>query len=120
MTPRILIVEDEPIVAINYAAILRQAGIEVVGPVGTLEQALHVIERESLTGALLDLTLFGQSAEPIAVALIERKVPFVIVSGLPADENRQRFGGAAQLLSKPCRAVDLIHAVQSLGAPSQL
>ena len=118
MTPRILIVEDEPIVAINYAAILRQAGIEVVGPVGTLEQALHVIEREPLTGALLDLALFGQSAEPIAMALIERKVPFVIISGLPPEEIRQRFG-TAQLLSKPCRAVELIHAVQSLGTPSQ-
>ena len=115
MTDRILIIEDEPIVAINYAAILTQAGIEVVGPVGTLEQALHVIEQEPVTGAMLDLNLLGQSAEPIASILSERKIPFVIVSGLPSEEVQQRFG-TARLLSKPCRAVDLIHAVQSLTA----
>jgi DNA-binding response OmpR family regulator len=118
MADRILIIEDEPIVAISYAAILRQAGIDVVGPAGTLEQALQVIEHEAISGAMLDLNLFDRSAEPVAAALRQRGIPFIIVSGLPPEDVQQRFG-IARLLSKPCRAVDLIEAVHALTTPAK-
>jgi DNA-binding response OmpR family regulator len=118
MTFRVLVVEDEPIVAVNYATVLRQARIEVVGPVGTLEHALEVIEREQLSGAVIDLDLHGRSAAPILTALTQRDLPFVIVSGLPPDEVERRVG-KARLLSKPCKAVELIEAVHAFSNPTQ-
>ena len=44
--PRILIVEDEPIVALNYASILEEAGYAVLGPVGTVGKGIEIIERD--------------------------------------------------------------------------
>jgi CheY-like chemotaxis protein len=81
--PRILLVEDEPIVAMSFAAILQEEGYEVVGPVGSIDQALEIIGRERHSdGALLDLNLRGQAAEPIADAL-ERRGPGFDLSAAP-------------------------------------
>ena len=111
MTSRILIVEDEPIVALNYAAILQEAGYESVGPVGSIKQGLDLIASEHLDGAVLDIDISGVPVDPIIVALRAKRVPYVFVSAYP---DRAEPYGNATFVEKPCTAAQLIAAVKRL------
>ena len=109
--PRILIVEDEPIVALNYASILEEAGYEVLGPVGTIGKGIEIIERERLDGAVLDIDLSGVPVDPIIHALKQRGLPYLFVSAFPGMVGPYRD---AVFLDKPCTASQLIKAVNEL------
>ena len=83
---RILIVEDEFIVANSLEMLLRTAGAEIVGLVACIEEALSLIESGAqIDIATVDMNLRGKSAGPIADALAARDVPFVFMTG--ADDN---------------------------------
>ncbi len=84
---RILVIEDEFIVAAMLCDILEDAGAEPVGPVGRVSEGLAIIECERFDAAVLDWNLHGQSSEPIARALAERGVPFVIATGYGAVDG---------------------------------
>jgi two-component SAPR family response regulator len=111
MTRRILIVEDEPIVALNYAAILQEAGYESVGPVGSIKQGLDLVASEQLDGAVLDIDISGAPVDPIIVALRAKRVPYIFVSAYP--ERAGRYGNAI-FVEKPCTAAQLFAAVKRL------
>ena len=72
MASRILIVEDEPIVALNYASILEDTGCDVVGPVSTIYKGIGIIELERIDGAVLDIDLGGVPVDPIVTALQQK------------------------------------------------
>src|SRR5262245_34045559 len=78
---RVLIVEDEAMIAGLIESILRKGGWSVVGPVATLERALETIERERLDAALLDVRINGRDAYAVADVLMGRGIPFIFVSG---------------------------------------
>jgi CheY-like chemotaxis protein len=78
---RVLIVEDEAMIAGLIESILRKGGWSVVGPVATLERALETIERERLDAALLDVRINGRDVYAVADVLMRRRIPFVFVSG---------------------------------------
>jgi DNA-binding response OmpR family regulator len=111
--PRILIVEDEPIIASNYASILEEAGLDVAGPVGTVKKGLIMIETVPLDGAILDIDLAGVPVDPIVMALRRKGLPYIFVSAFP---NLAGPYGEATLLEKPCTASDLINAATVLVA----
>ena len=79
--PRILVVEDDTILAMAVEAVLEDEGYSVVGPFARLDEALQAAEREALDGALLDINIVGGVVFPVAEALDRRGVPFLIVSG---------------------------------------
>jgi CheY-like chemotaxis protein len=79
--PRILIVEDETMVAMLLEDIVDELGFRVVGPVGRVSQALALLESATIDGAVLDLNLAGEFSYPIADALIARGLPFVFATG---------------------------------------
>ena len=78
---RVLIVEDEAMIAGLIETILSAAGWSVVGPVATLERALETIERERIDAALLDVRINGHDAFAAADVLMRRRIPFIFVSG---------------------------------------
>jgi DNA-binding response OmpR family regulator len=78
---RVLIVEDEAMIAGLIESILSAAGWSVVGPVASLERALETIERERLDAALLDVRINGQDAYAVADVLMGRGISFIFVSG---------------------------------------
>src|SRR5262249_49379673 len=78
---RVLIVEDEAMIAGLIESILSAAGWSVVGPVATLERALATVERGRLDAALLDVRINGPDAYAVADGLVRRNIPFVFVSG---------------------------------------
>jgi CheY-like chemotaxis protein len=113
---RILLVEDEFMIADTMEEWLRRASAEVIGPVPSVKQALELIEREAeaLDGAVLDVNLGrGETAYPIADRLNELGVPYLFATGdvriidLPTHQGRPR-------LNKPISRAQLLRAVESL------
>lgn len=88
---RILVVEDDYLIAKGLVRDLQQAGADVVGPAPTGAQALTLIEAGPLDGAVLDINLRGEMAYSVADALVERSVPFVIATGYSAEALPARY-----------------------------
>ena len=88
---RILLVEDEALIAIMMKEVLGDLGLSVVGPLGTLAQALAAANRDAVDGAILDLNLGGEAIYPVADALTRRGVPFIFVTGYGADAIDRRY-----------------------------
>jgi DNA-binding LytR/AlgR family response regulator len=82
----LLVVEDEYLVAADLAASLELLGAEVVGPAGSVEEALTLVENEGgrLDGAVLDINLRNERVYPVADVLAARGVPFVFTTGYDA------------------------------------
>ncbi|WP_404338095.1 response regulator [Sphingomonas sp. MMS12-HWE2-04] len=78
---RVLIVEDEPIVAMCLEDILETLGCAIVGPAGRLSDGLALAESAAIDAAILDINLGGERSTPIATVLQLRGVPFAFASG---------------------------------------
>ena len=78
---RILVVEDEAIVAMLIEDMLDELGYAVVGPTARTAEALAQIDKEAIDGAILDVNLGDEPSYRVADALIERGVPFIFVTG---------------------------------------
>ena len=89
---RVLVVEDEAMIAMDLQGILRRAGCEVIGPVGRVEAATRRADGEPPPDvALLDINLGGESVFVVADALAARRIPFVFVTGYGKDVLPERF-----------------------------
>lgn len=112
--PRILIVEDEPVLAFVLEEVLAGAGLRIAGVATRLERALTMINAGGCDAALLDTNLAGISAVPVALALKARRIPFVVLSGYSAAQQEPAFAAAALRLQKPCPPDRLIEALRSI------
>ncbi|WP_454280655.1 response regulator [Sphingomonas sp. Marseille-Q8236] len=89
---RVLIVEDEYMLADDLKMELEEAGAVILGPIGTLEDAIAAIENEEvIDGAILDVNLRGEMVFPVADLLLERDVPFIFTTGYDASAIPPRF-----------------------------
>ncbi len=116
---RVLIVEDEPLVALDMEETLRGLGCEVVGPTATLAEALRLLEEEAqrLDAAVLDVNLGGHAAFPVADALVRRGVPVLFATGyseLPGGWTSDGGQGRTALLRKPVDRGALAAALRRL------
>jgi CheY-like chemotaxis protein len=93
---RLLVVEDEYLIAADLAATLEEAGAEVVGPAGTVTDALELIQSlgERLDAAILDVNLQGERVYPVADALAARGVPYVLATGYDAASIAPAYADA--------------------------
>jgi CheY-like chemotaxis protein len=89
---RILVLEDEPLVAMLLEEILLDLGCVVVGPAYSLAEGLRMAETETLDGALLDVNLNGDMSDGVAEVLRGRGIPYALATG---------YGSAAQLNAGP-------------------
>jgi PAS domain S-box-containing protein len=105
--PRVLIVEDEPLIAIEIAFTLTEAGFEVIGPASSVAQALALIEHQDCAIAVLDTNLRKETAEPIAIKLESMRTPFIVMSGYSREQQPQALRHAP-LLGKPIQPDMLI------------
>jgi len=111
MGRRVLLVEDEWVVAADHADTLRSADYEVVGPCASVAAALEAIEVGPVDVALLDVELRNERSFSVAARLRQIGIPFLFLSGhelraLPKDMCD------SQLLTKPVEPSVLIAAVQ--------
>jgi CheY-like chemotaxis protein len=88
---RILVVEDDYLVAMDIVRALERAGAEVIGPASAVEAALAALEQTVLDGAILDINLGGEMAFPVADALMARGIPFIFATGYDAQVIPLRF-----------------------------
>jgi signal transduction histidine kinase/DNA-binding response OmpR family regulator len=111
---RFLIVEDEPLIALEIMAGLEGVGVDVQGPVGSVEEALRAIDDDgSFDGVLLDANLRGEPAGEIAAALTRRNIPFVFVTGYGRQALPESFG-QSPMLTKPFTQEQLLQTAARL------
>ena len=80
---KVMVVEDEPLEAIDYCDRLTEAGAEIVGPFSLVSEALDVVGKQPVDVALLDYALADQNSEELQTALETRDIPFVVLTGYP-------------------------------------
>ena len=97
---RILIVDDEPMIAALLADWLVELGYEPLGPSRNIASALALIEATPPDAAIIDLSLGAESGYPVAEALAKRKIPFVFATGYGDGGVIPRFAGT-RVLVKP-------------------
>jgi len=97
---RILVVEDEPLVAMDVVATLEEEGCEIVGPAANVDNAKVLIEGSNFDAALLDANLGGHAADELAAALTRRNIPFAFVTGYGRECLPEAFR-QAPLIGKP-------------------
>jgi PAS domain S-box-containing protein len=110
---RVLVVEDEALVAMDLIAILEQAGVKPVGPATSVQEALQSIASEVVDAALVDANLHGLPADEIAAALVRRGVPFAFVTGYDRVSLPRGFQDEPWL-SKPFTEASLLDTVTAL------
>jgi DNA-binding NtrC family response regulator len=110
---RILIVEDEPLIALMLEDWLVDLGHAPVGPAAAVNEALVIVSREKLDGAIVDFHLRQETAELVAQALEDKNVPFVFASGVAIVMTGH---AAVASLDKPYDFEAVSLAVQNLVA----
>jgi CheY-like chemotaxis protein len=92
---RILVIEDESIIALTLQDLLVEAGFEVACVTGRLQKALALIEDAGCDAAIVDANLGGVSTSPAALALAARGVPFIVLSGYSSEQAAGRISCSA-------------------------
>ena len=110
---RVLLVEDEFLVALELEGMLQSLGGEVIGPVGSLDRAVAVAREAALDMAVLDVNVGGRLVTPVADVLAARAIPFVFCTGYDAA-SLPRPHAATPVLMKPCQAHELRNALLSV------
>jgi len=110
---RIIIIEDEPLVAMELESALTAAGCDVIGIAGTLEKATQLIAHAQCDAALLDVNLAGRPVDELAVALTQRNIPFAFVTGYGREGIPRGFRDAV-LLKKPFSQDQLLAMMELL------
>ena len=97
---RILVVEDEPLVAMNLSTSLAELGFHVVGPYSTLAKAAAAAAETEVDAALLDVNLSGKVVYPVAEILASKNVPFAFITGYGTAALPDKYANAP-VLQKP-------------------
>jgi len=108
---RVLVVEDEFLVAALLEDTLRGLGCDVVGPAQTVEEALALIGAEPIDVAVLDVNIGGEKVFPVADALAAQKTPFIFATAYGAAGVAERHDKRA-VLDKPYHERALEHALR--------
>jgi DNA-binding NtrC family response regulator len=109
----ILIVEDDFLVGYDLRTVLEEAGAAVVGPLDDIPKACSIAREQSITGAVLDVRLWDETAAPVAEELARRNLPFIVISGYSPRDIPPAMRGAAYL-AKPIRRLDLIDIASAM------
>jgi CheY-like chemotaxis protein len=106
----VLIVEDEFMIAMDYAIYLEALGAAVLGPVSNVVQALKMIRDTRIDAAILDIDLQGTKAFMVADALLEHHIHFIFATGYNDVVIPDRFAGIARC-EKPASPVEIAGAL---------
>ena len=110
---RIFVAEDEFLIALFLEDELRAAGYSVVGPFTNLGSATCAARRERFDVALLDINLDGEMVYPLAEELVERKAPFIFLSGYGWQNTPEKFSQVPRV-AKPFDTPILISEITRL------
>lgn len=111
---RVLIVEDEALVAIDLQFAFEDAGAEVLGPAMSLASALALAEQAAIDCALLDVDIAGHDVYPVARVLQRRGIPFIFHTGHGSRRAHGEMFPGAMTCQKPTLPERLIDLLASL------
>lgn len=112
---RVLLVEDEAMIAMDIERMLHDAGCEVVGPAGSVDQAMRMIAGAPPAAALLDVNLGGREfSYRLADALVAKRVPFAFCTGYAGVSDLPPRFADTEVLSKPVTQEALIAALAKI------
>jgi PAS domain S-box-containing protein len=109
--PKVLVVEDDALVAMEIAHVLKKAGFDLLGPARAVAQALSLIEENGCDAAVLDINLGGETSEPVARKLWANGTRFVTLSGYSRGQHPPVLDGATAL-AKPIQPALLIAEIK--------
>ena len=112
---RILVIEDEFFVAAHIEYVLQAEGVEVIGPVGSLDEATRLASNVDVDGALLDVNIDGGRIDGVADILARKHVPFVFVTAYGRN-NLPPAHQEAVVVDKPFKDEELIREVRRFGS----
>lgn len=107
---KVLVVEDEMMIAMLIEDMLEELGCELIGPASKVERALELIASETIEIALFDVNLDGQATDAVAYELQRNGVPFVFATGYGATGVPKQHNDRA-VLQKPFQKTDLATAL---------
>ncbi|HUL04843.1 MAG TPA: response regulator [Candidatus Acidoferrum sp.] len=110
---RILVVEDEPIVALDLADFLASNGAVVLGPASSVAAARQIVAGSDIDCAVLDVNLGRESAAPLVRELSELKIPFVFMTGYD-EKDMSPLWRNHPMLRKPMDPAELIDALTDI------
>ena len=99
--PRVLIVEDSPVLSLEYETICINLNLEVVGPAPSLRRAEELIESEEISCALFDIHLQDGLVFPLLDKMNVLKIPFILLSGTDGQLERPEKYNDVQVIPKP-------------------
>ena len=110
----VLVVEDEPFIALDLALAIEDAGGKVVGPAASSKEALALVASGSVTGAILDLNLLDGDCSAVVERLAALGAPVILQTGggLPPDLAKRFPDLVVQI--KPCLAADVVARLAGL------
>src|SRR3954447_17495022 len=114
---RLLLVEDEYLIAADLTALLESLGVEVIGPAASVEEALALVHNSSdrIDGAVLDINLRNERVYPVADVLTARGVPFVFTTGYDAIAMPIAYACAPRC-EKPVDKTQLVRWLSNTGS----
>lgn len=108
---RILVVEDEPLIAMDLERVVANSDCDVLGVASSVDEGMRTLDDDDIDGAIIDVYVAGEMVFPLADALDARHVPYIILSGhdrrvLPDRYNRHPF------MAKPYDETKLLLLIQ--------
>jgi PAS domain S-box-containing protein len=110
---RMILIEDEPLVLMELETSLADAGYDIAGTAGTLDDAKELIAETDCDGALVDANLHGKAVDELAASLSKKAIPFAFVTGYGRDSLPEAFRDGI-ILKKPFGHSDLVSTVDAL------
>ncbi|MGK7654433.1 response regulator [Roseovarius sp. B08] len=111
---KVIIVEDDVIIAFGYVHALENQGYEILGTAGSNAQALNLLHECNPDVALLDVNLNGEESEPVASALAKEGVPFLVLTATPSASISGSNLRSAPMLAKPVSDASLLQALRKI------
>jgi CheY-like chemotaxis protein len=115
---RLLLVEDEALIAMLLEDMLADLGYDIVGMVANVAEAVELAQACECDGAILDVNVNGESVYPVATILRDRGIPFLFASGYGARGLPDEFRGSP-VLQKPFQQDALAAKLAGLFAAAQ-
>ena len=109
---RVLIIEDDPFIAMDLEDTLVEAGYEVCGLAGSVDEGLSSLRRQRPSVATLDYHLGRETSDAIADALDAERIPYIYISGNAHELGDKR----APVITKPVAPTTVVRTLESLVA----
>lgn len=110
---RILVVEDQAPIALQMEDMLVESECQVVGPASRVEQALKLLDEQTVDAAVLDLNIAGEMVYPVAEVMDARGLPYVFATGCDPSDIAAPYK-QKPVLRKPFSRRTLLEAIQRI------